>query len=96
MTDGPGSAYEPAGACVNCGHQQVGSGLAVGGDIGEVHVYIGQVRVLPGLGALVRIGLGEAAGRLARVTRATADLLDRHVLPPGRPTDEPTAKGTDP
>ncbi|MGW4803589.1 hypothetical protein [Kitasatospora sp. NPDC004272] len=96
MTDGPEPGPGPARACADCEHQQVGSGLAVGGDIGELNVYIGQVRVFPGLGTLMRSGLGEAAGRLARVTRATADFLDRHTPQQGRPTDEPAAEGTDP
>ncbi|GLW53286.1 hypothetical protein [Kitasatospora phosalacinea] len=102
MTDGPEAGPEPVGACASCadhgnrGGQQVGSGLAVGGGIGELNVYIGQLRVLPDLGALMRSGLGEAVGRLAQVTRATADFFDRHTPQQGRLTDEPAAEGTDP
>ncbi|QKW20435.1 hypothetical protein HUT16_16375 [Kitasatospora sp. NA04385] len=85
-----------ADTCAGCRHQQVGSGLAVGGDIGELHLYIGQLRIPPVFGALVRTGLGEAVGRLARATRATADFFDRHTPQQGRPTDGPIAEGTDP
>ncbi|MEV7212321.1 hypothetical protein AB0O31_04430 [Kitasatospora cineracea] len=96
MKDEPEPECESAGTCAECRHQQVGSGLAVGGNVGEVHVHIGLFRMPPALGALVLAGLGQAATRLARATRATADFFERHTPQPDRPSDGPAAKGTDP
>lgn len=100
MTDGPEPADAPAGACVNCGHQQVDSGVAVGGDVGVLNLYFctcpGRAAVPPVLGALMRQGVGQLLVVVARVTRSTADFLERRAHQSGCPGSTPAEEGTDP